>query len=47
MTDLNSDNTPNPFDPAALRLDQSYADTVRAGPSCPGVSSGRRPPLSR
>ena len=28
MTDLNSDNTPNPFDPAALRLDQSYADTV-------------------
>jgi hypothetical protein len=28
MTDLNRDNTPNPFDPAALRLDQSYADTV-------------------
>ena len=28
MTDLNSDDTPNPFDPAALRLDQSYADTV-------------------
>src|SRR6516162_10933119 len=28
MTDLNSDNTPNPFDPAALRLDQSFADTV-------------------
>jgi len=27
MTD-NSDNTPNPFDPASLRLDQSYADTV-------------------
>src|SRR5258706_10980248 len=28
MTDLNSDNTPNPFDPAALRLSQSFADTV-------------------
>src|SRR5437899_8938057 len=28
MTDLNSDNMPNPFDSAALRLDQSYADTV-------------------
>jgi hypothetical protein len=28
MTDLNSDNTPNPFDPASLRLDQSFADTV-------------------
>jgi hypothetical protein len=24
----NSNPTPNPFDPAALRLDQSYADTV-------------------
>jgi hypothetical protein len=24
----NSDAVPNPFDPAALRLDQSYADTV-------------------
>lgn len=24
----NSDNAPNPFDPAALRLDQSFADTV-------------------
>jgi hypothetical protein len=24
----NSNLTPNPFDPAALRLDQSYADTV-------------------
>jgi hypothetical protein len=31
MTDTlsNSDNTPNPFDPASLRLDQSFADTVR------------------
>jgi hypothetical protein len=30
MTDLidNSDNAPNPFDPASLRLDQSFADTV-------------------
>jgi hypothetical protein len=28
MTDLNSDNTPNPFDPASLRLDQSFTDTV-------------------
>jgi hypothetical protein len=29
MTDLNSNNTPNPFDNlSALRLDQSYADTV-------------------
>lgn len=30
MTDRisNSDNAPNPFDPAALRLDQSFADTV-------------------
>jgi hypothetical protein len=29
MTDLNnSNNAPNPFDPAALRLDQSFADTV-------------------
>jgi hypothetical protein len=30
MSDLNntSANTPNPFDPASLRLDQSYADTV-------------------
>src|SRR5258706_7235238 len=28
MTDLNSDNTPNPFDPASLRLDQSFADKV-------------------
>ena len=30
MTDTinNADTAPNPFDPAALRLDQSYADTV-------------------
>ena len=29
MTDSHEANpTPNPFDPAALRLDQSYADTV-------------------
>ena len=30
MTDLinNSNNAPNPFDPAALKLDQSFADTV-------------------
>jgi hypothetical protein len=30
MTDLlnNSNNAPNPFDPASLRLDQSFADTV-------------------
>src|SRR5215468_12127941 len=30
MSDLNNTNAnaPNPFDPAALRLDQSYADTV-------------------
>jgi hypothetical protein len=30
MTDLisNNDNTPKSFDPAALRLDQSFADTV-------------------
>jgi hypothetical protein len=30
MSDLNNTNanTPNPFDPASLRLDQSFADTV-------------------
>jgi hypothetical protein len=29
MTDMiNNNPPPNPFDPAALRLDQSYADTV-------------------
>ena len=29
MTDtINTNPAPNPFDPAALRLDQSYADTV-------------------
>jgi hypothetical protein len=30
MTDSinNSNNAPNPFDPASLRLDQSFADTV-------------------
>ena len=30
MTDLinNANNVPDPFNPAALRLDQSFADTV-------------------
>ena len=30
MSDLNNTgaNTPNPFDPASFRLDQSFADTV-------------------